>query len=143
MVRSLEITKSGTSGTDIHDLTEDVHDFVSETGVKDGAVVVFAPGSTAAITTIEYENGVLQDLRRAVEKLAPKDQHYDHDAAWGDGNGYSHVRSALVGPSCTVPIIEGKLILGTWQQLVLLDFDNKARRRRVIIQVIGDIGEGQ
>ena len=138
MVRSFELTKSGTSDTDIFDLTDDVQDFVATSGVRDGIVTVFTPGSTAAVTTIEFESGVLMDLKRAIERLAPRDERYAHDAAWGDGNGYAHVRSALVGPSCTIPVSGGKLVLGTWQQVVLLDFDNRPRRRRVAVQVVGD-----
>jgi secondary thiamine-phosphate synthase enzyme len=133
-----EFTFSGSGGTDIHDLTDDIREAVRKWGVKDGIAVVFTPGSTAAVTTIEYEPGVLEDLRRAIEKIAPADIDYAHNAAWGDGNGYSHVRSALLGPSASIPIHEGALVLGTWQQVVLLDFDNRARRRRVVLQVHGE-----
>jgi secondary thiamine-phosphate synthase enzyme len=87
---------------------------------------------------IEYEPGVLEDLKRAVEQIAPANLDYAHNAAWGDGNGYSHVRSALLGPSVSIPVHEGDLVLGTWQQVVLLDFDNKARRRRLVLQVLGE-----
>jgi secondary thiamine-phosphate synthase enzyme len=133
-----EFTYSGTTGTDIHDLTSDLRDAVREWGVTEGVATVFAPGSTAAVTMIEYESGVLEDLRRAVEKIAPANLDYAHNAAWGDGNGYSHVRSALLGPSVSIPVHEGDLVLGTWQQVVLLDFDNKARRRRLVLQVMGE-----
>lgn len=133
-----EFSYSGTTGTDIHDLTPDLRDAVREWGVTEGVATVFAPGSTAAVTMIEYESGVLEDLRRAVEKIAPANLDYAHNAAWGDGNGYSHVRSALLGPSVSIPVHEGELVLGTWQQVVLLDFDNKARRRRLVLQVTGE-----
>lgn len=133
-----ELSYPGTAGTDIHDLTDDLRDAVRGWGVQEGIAVVFAPGSTAAVTMIEYEPGVLQDLRRAVEKIAPADLDYAHNAAWGDGNGYAHVRSALLGPSVSIPVHEGDLVLGTWQQVVLLDFDNKARRRRLVLQVLGE-----
>jgi secondary thiamine-phosphate synthase enzyme len=133
-----EFSYSGTTGTDIHDLTHDLRDAVREWGVTEGVATVFAPGSTAAVTMIEYESGVLEDLRRAVEKIAPANLDYAHNAAWGDGNGYSHVRSALLGPSVSIPVHEGELVLGTWQQVVLLDFDNKARRRRLVLQVMGE-----
>jgi secondary thiamine-phosphate synthase enzyme len=96
------------------------------------------PGSTAAITTIEYEPGVLGDLQRAVERLVPRDIPYEHDQRWGDGNGYSHVRAAILGPSVTIPLIEGRLVLGTWQQVVCVDFDNRPRHRKVIFHVIGE-----
>ena len=96
---------------------------------------MFTPGSTAAITTIEFESGAVADLARAIDGIAPTGAHYDHDARWGDGNGYSHVRAALLGPSLTVPIADGELLLGTWQQIILCDFDNRPRTRRIIVQV--------
>jgi len=133
-----EQTYRGTTGTDIHDVTGDVRSAVEDMGIRNGTVTVFTPGSTAAVTTIEYESGVLADLERAIERLAPRSDHYDHDARWGDGNGYSHVRSALLGPSITIPVHQGRLVLGTWQQVVLLDFDNKARERRLAITAQGD-----
>jgi secondary thiamine-phosphate synthase enzyme len=123
--------------TDIHDLTGDIAATVAESGVEDGQALVFTPGSTAAITTIEFESGAVADLGRAINEMAPTGAHYDHDARWGDGNGYSHVRAALMGPSLSVPIIDGQLALGTWQQVVLCDFDNRPRRRKVIVQVSG------
>jgi secondary thiamine-phosphate synthase enzyme len=132
-----ELAYEGTSDTDVHDLTEDVRRGVEASGIAEGVAVVFTPGSTASVTTIEYEPGVLQDLRDAIERIAPEHIPYAHDAAWHDGNGHSHVRSALLGPSVSVPVHEGKLVLGTWQQVVLLDFDVRARRRRVVLTVIG------
>ena len=127
-----------TSDTDVLDLTSEVTDAVRRSGVKEGHALVFVPGSTAAITTIEYEDGVLEDLREAVERLAPRGRPYKHDARWGDGNGYAHVRAALLGPGLTVPIAAGRLLIGTWQQIVLLDFDNRPRERKVIVQVSGE-----
>ncbi|MFH1131703.1 MAG: secondary thiamine-phosphate synthase enzyme YjbQ [Pseudomonadota bacterium] len=138
MNKSFEFTRRTSEGTDILDLTDEVSTRVSDSGVTSGQAVVFAPGSTAAVTTIEYEQGVLDDLRGAIERLAPRDMHYQHDARWGDGNGYSHVRAALMGPSLSIPIIDGKLALGTWQQVVLMDFDNRPRQRRIIVQVVGE-----
>jgi len=138
MVKTYELTRRTTAGTDIVDLTDEVARRVAESGVQHGQVLVFTPGSTAAITTIEYEPGVLKDLAQAIERLAPRELHYDHDARWGDGNGYSHVRSALLGGSFTVPVVGGELVLGTWQQIVLLDFDNHGRQRRVVVQVSGE-----
>lgn len=139
MIKSYEITKnSATDETDIFDLTADIQKLLEKSKIKNGIVTVFTPGSTAAVTTIEFERGVLEDLKRAIEKLAPRGHRYAHDAAWGDGNGHAHVRSALVGPSCSIPISEGNLMLGTWQQVVLLDFDNRPRRRRVVIQIMGE-----
>jgi secondary thiamine-phosphate synthase enzyme len=132
------LTTPASSGTDITDLTDRVAGLAAESGVGDGMVLVFAPGSTAAVTTIEYESGVIEDLKRAVERLAPEGVHYDHDRRWGDGNGYAHVRAALIGPSLTAPLTDGRLVLGTWQQIVLLDFDNKPRQRRVLVKIMGE-----
>lgn len=126
-----------TSGTDIIDLTDDVVDFVAESGIDDGLVVVFTPGSTAGVTTIEHESGALADLRDALDRIAPPDGVYEHNLRWGDGNGYSHVRSALVGPSLSIPVLDGRPELGTWQQVVLCDFDNRPRTRRVRLQALG------
>ncbi len=132
-----EITLQGTPETDVHDVTAEVQAAVAESGVKEGVVVVFTPGSTAAVTTIEYEPGAVSDLVRALREIAPEQREYAHNARWGDGNGYSHLRAALLGPSVSIPVAGGKVVLGTWQQVVVLDFDNKARRRRVVMQVVG------
>ena len=124
---------------DIIDLTSRVHDLVTESGITNGLCSVFVTGSTAAITTIEFEPGVLKDLTRSLSILAPSDIGYAHDTRWGDGNGRSHVKAALVGPSLTVPVVDGDLVLGTWQQIVLLELDTRARRDRVVlITVIGE-----
>ncbi len=131
------ITILTTKKTDIIEITPHAESKVKESGVRQGAAMLFIPGSTAALTTIEFESGVINDLRKAVERLAPRDIPYEHDKRWGDGNGYSHVRAALLGPSLHIPIIEGKMALGTWQQIVLLDFDNRPRHRRILVQVIG------
>lgn len=128
----------GTSGdTDIIDITSDVSRTVSESGLKQGEVLIFVPGSTAAITTIEYESGAVRDLKEAIERLVPTGIPYRHDARWGDGNGFAHVRAALLGPSLTVPLIKGRLALGTWQQIVLVDFDHEPRERRVLVTISG------
>jgi secondary thiamine-phosphate synthase enzyme len=136
-----EITLPGTGGTDVHDLSGPLAAALAESGVEAGEMTLFCPGSTAGITTIEYENGVLEDLKAALERMAPRDISYAHDARWGDGNGYSHVRAALVGPSLTIPLIDGRPTLGTWQQVVLLDFDNRPRQRRLVIQIAGNEAE--
>jgi len=138
MIETYDLTCRTTSGTDIIDLTDEIAARVTEAGLTHGQALVFTPGSTAAITTIEFESGVVEDLRAAIERMAPQELHYRHDARWGDGNGYSHVRSALVGGSFTVPVVDGRLVLGTWQQVVLLDFDNHGRQRRVVVQVSGE-----
>ncbi len=130
-----EILVQTSTKTDIIDLTPQVAKEVKKSSVENGAIILFVPGSTGALTTIEFESGVVNDLKKAIERMAPKDIHYEHNERWGDGNGYSHVRAALIGPSLHVPIIAGKMALGTWQQIVLLDFDNRPRNRRVIIQI--------
>ena len=130
--------KQTTSGTDILDITDDVEAAVSASKVTNGLVTVGVAGSTASITTIEYESGVVADLRAAIERIAPAKMHYDHNDRWHDGNGYSHVRSALLGPSASIPLHQGSLVLGTWQQLVLCDFDNRGRNRAVYVQIIGE-----
>jgi secondary thiamine-phosphate synthase enzyme len=124
--------------TDMHDITDHASRFVSSCGIRNGVLIVFVPGSTAGVTTIEYEDGALEDLKKAIERMAPANIHYAHDARWGDGNGFSHVRAAILGPSLAVPIVRGRLGLGTWQQILLVDFDNGPRDRHVILQAMGE-----
>jgi secondary thiamine-phosphate synthase enzyme len=123
---------------DIIDISDGVASVSSRSGIKEGLVTVFCPGSTGALTTIEYESGVLSDLKRAIEQVAPSDIPYEHDKRWGDGNGFSHVRAALMKPSLSIPMIKGSLVLGTWQQIVFMDFDNKKRQRRVVVHIVGE-----
>ncbi|MFQ5646158.1 MAG: secondary thiamine-phosphate synthase enzyme YjbQ [bacterium] len=132
------VTFSTTGDTDIIDITQKVKEKVTETGVSEGSVIIFVPGSTASVTTIEYESGVVDDLKEAINRIAPESGHYRHNARWGDGNGYAHVRAALLGPSLVVPVFEGQICLGTWQQIVLLDFDNRPRTRKLVLQVSGN-----
>jgi secondary thiamine-phosphate synthase enzyme len=120
------------------DVTDDVAQVVQSTGVRTGMAIVAVTGSTAAVTTIEYEPGALADLRRALDRLAAPDEDYAHNARWGDGNGFSHVRSALLKTSIAVPVIDGHLALGTWQQIVVLNLDNRARDREVVVLVTGN-----
>ena len=122
---------------DILDLTPQVSDVLASSGLQEGQVTVFVPGSTAGVTTIEFEPGLVRDLPEALERIAPMGKTYHHDATWGDGNGYAHVRAAMTGPSLVVPFHDGRLLLGTWQQIVLMDFDNRSRDRRLIVQLIG------
>ncbi|OQX52167.1 MAG: secondary thiamine-phosphate synthase enzyme [Candidatus Aminicenantes bacterium 4484_214] len=122
---------------DIINLTGPIQDKLAALGLKEGQVTVFVPGSTGGVTTIEFEPGLVKDLSEALDRVAPEGQVYHHDARWGDGNGFSHVRAALIGPSLTVPFQDGRLLLGTWQQIVLIDFDNRPRRRQLVIQFMG------
>jgi secondary thiamine-phosphate synthase enzyme len=126
-----------TGSLDIINISPRIEDLVARHTVFTGFLILFIAGSTAALTTIEYEQGAIEDLRRAIERIAPQDLPYEHDRRWGDGNGYAHVRAALLGPSLAVPLQEGRLKLGTWQQIVLCDFDNRPRRREVIVQLHG------
>lgn len=122
----------------MHDITEGVAARVAESGLRDGTVTIFCPSSTSALTTIEYESGALSDLARLFDEIADPDRDYAHNARWGDGNGHSHLRAALLGPSLTVPFSDGQLTLGTWQQILYVDFDNKARQRELVVQVMGE-----
>jgi len=106
--------------------------------MNSGTVTVFVPGSTAGVTTIEYESGLVADLKDLWERIVPRDIHYDHDRRWGDGNGHSHVRAAILGPSLVVPFADGRLTLGTWQQIIFLDFDNRPRSRQAVLQIMGE-----
>lgn len=137
-VKSISFQIKTRGYTDIQDITHRVQEEVSASGIKDGTATLFVPGSTAGITSIEYESGVLKDLRVAIERLAPESAHYEHDSRWGDGNGFSHVRAAFLGASFSVPFSNSRLLLGTWQQIVVIDFDNRPRSRQVLIQVVGD-----
>ncbi len=123
---------------DAHDLTPRVETIVSDSGVRDGVVVVHTPSSTSAVTTIEFEAGALDDLRRALDEIAPADRGYRHNLAWGDGNGHAHLRAALLGPSLSLPIVAGRVRLGEWQQILFLDFDVRARQREIVVQVVGE-----
>jgi len=124
--------------SDVIDLTAELNEFVSVAGAQSGLVTVAVVGSTAGITTIEYEPGLVADLRKAFERVAPAGVAYAHDARWGDGNGHSHVRASLLGPSVTLPLVQGAVVLGTWQQVVLVDFDTRPRTRRVVMQLLGE-----
>jgi secondary thiamine-phosphate synthase enzyme len=124
-------------GSRMIDLMDAVSAVLSESGMTEGQVTVFAPGATAGITTIEFEPGLLHDFPEALERVAPANHPYQHDGTWGDGNGHSHVRASLIGPSLTVPFLNGRLLLGTWQQIVLVDCDTRPRKRDIVAQLIG------
>lgn len=130
--------RSTTAETDLIDLTDEVSRLIHEAGLREGTVILFCPGSTGALTTIEYEPGVVEDLRKAIERMAPQDIPYAHDRRWGDGNGHSHVRAALVGPSLAIPVSKGRALLGTWQQIILCDFDVRSRERQIVVQILGE-----
>lgn len=138
MVFSETISFSTRGFSDIIDITDQVESVAKRSSIENGLVTVFCPGSTGAVTTIEYESGVLRDLQKAIERIVPSNIPYEHDQRWGDGNGFSHVRAALMKPSLTIPIQNGKLSLGTWQQIVFIDFDNRRRQRNLVVQVLGE-----
>ncbi len=137
MVHTHAITLSTKGDNDIHDLTGEVAAAAKASGARNGVVTVFVPGSTAGVTAIEHERGMIRDLQEFLERIAPADAPYHHNHG-GDSNGHAHVRSAFIGPSLTVPLIEGRLGLGTWQQIVLVDFDDRPRKREVTVQVLGE-----
>ena len=138
MVVTAELSLHTRGNADMHDLTEAVAEKVRAAGLRDGVVTVFCPSSTSALTTIEFESGALADLKRALDELAPPGRDYQHNRRWGDGNGHAHLRAALLGPSLTVPFTDGTLRLGTWQQILFIDFDNRPRDRRLVVQIIGE-----
>jgi secondary thiamine-phosphate synthase enzyme len=123
---------------DVLDITHQISQAVAGSGLKNGVATIFCPGSTSALTTIEYEPGCVSDLRRLFDEIAPAGRAYAHEAAWGDGNGHSHIRASLLGPSLSVPFVDGRLTLGTWQQIIYVDFDNRPRRRELVVQVMGE-----
>jgi secondary thiamine-phosphate synthase enzyme len=133
---SLSLSTRG--NTDIHDITDQVAEAVAQSGLTGGVVTVFCPSSTSALTTIEYEPGCVSDLRRLFDEIVPPNRSYAHEAAWGDGNGHSHMRAALLGPSLSVPFVSGRLTLGTWQQIIYVDFDVRSRRRELVVQIVGE-----
>jgi secondary thiamine-phosphate synthase enzyme len=122
----------------IIDITDGVRSELRASGLKSGIVTLFTASSTSALTTIEYESGVVHDLQQLFDRIAPPDMDYRHNLRWGDGNGHAHARHALLGPSLTIPFVEGQMTLGTWQQIVFLDFDNRARSRSVVVQIMGE-----
>ena len=138
MVATYRHELSTTGQGDAHDLTPVVARAVAQSGIRTGIATVFVAGSTAAVTTIEFEPGAVQDLNAVFESLAPRGAEYAHHLRWGDDNGSSHARAALLGPSIAVPIVGGELALGTWQQIALFEFDTRARRRDVVVQMLGE-----
>jgi secondary thiamine-phosphate synthase enzyme len=135
-VISKTIQLSSKGQDDVIDITKQVSNVVKDSNIENGTVTIFVAGSTAAVTTIEYEPGLINDFPEMLSRIIPKNIEYEHDNTWHDGNGHSHVRASLVGPSLTVPIINGKLTLGTWQQIVLLEMDTRPRNRNLILQIM-------
>jgi len=138
MIYGKELTLQSKGELDVIDLSPQVQEVVNHSGITNGLVCVFVPGATGAITTIEYEPGLLHDLPSALERLFPKGIPYEHELQWHDGNGHSHVRASVLGPSLTIPIRDGRAILGTWQQIVFIELDIRARSRRILVQVMGE-----
>jgi len=138
MVVTETISLQTKGNCDITDITPQVAKKVSDTDINSGTVTLFVSGSTAGLTTIEFESGVLSDFQDMWQRIIPKDIHYEHDRAWGDGNGHSHVRASLLGAFLVVPFSNKKLALGTWQQIILVDFDNRSRSRQIVLQIIGE-----
>jgi secondary thiamine-phosphate synthase enzyme len=131
------ISVSTRGNSEVCDITEDVAGVLTGTGLREGLVTVFVTGSTASITTTEFEPGLRKDIPDALERIAPHGTRYHHDDTWHDGNGFSHVRAAIMGPSLSIPFSQGVMVLGTWQQIVLVDHDNRPREREIVVQVMG------
>ncbi len=137
MVQTGSIRLNTRGNGDVHEITRQIADLVRSSGMSDGIVTVFCPSSTSGVTTIEYESGCVSDLLRLFDEIAPQNKPYAHQERWHDGNGHSHVRAALLGPSLSVPFVGKSLTLGTWQQVIYIDFDNKPRGRELVVQMIG------
>lgn len=137
-VKTSSISLSTKGNADVIDITDQVARSVLQSGLNDGTVTIFCPSATSALTTLEYERGAISDLRRLFDEIIPWDREYAHNERWHDGNGHSHVRAALLGPSLTVPFVDQELTLGTWQQIIYIDFDNRARQRKLVVQLIGE-----
>lgn len=136
ITKQIELKTKGAG--DFVDITAQIQKNLEKSGLKEGNATVFVIGSTAAITTLEYEPGLVSDLKELYEKLVPSNKTYAHDETWGDANGFSHLRAALQGPSLIVPFVAGKLIVGTWQQIVFAEFDNRPRERKITLQFLGE-----
>ena len=138
MIHNAYVQISSRGHADMHDITTEVDRALHESGVHNGLVTVFTASSTSALTTIEYESGALADLQRALDEIAPQNREYKHNLRWGDGNWHSHLRAALLKPSLSIPVIDGQMTLGTWQQILFIDFDVRSRQRKLVVQIIGE-----
>jgi secondary thiamine-phosphate synthase enzyme len=135
-MEKISLTTNGFN--DMRDITDKVAELIEKSHISDGIVTIFVPGSTGGITTIEYESGLIKDFPDFMEKLAPYKSHYEHNETWGDANGASHLRASLIGPSLTVPFTNKKMTLGTWQQIIFIDFDTHSRNRNIVVQIMGE-----
>ena len=138
MIKNTAVSFNSRGNADVNDITDQVAEAIRRSELKDGTVTIFCPSSTSALTTIEYESGCVSDLRRMFDEIVPADREYAHNARWGDGNGHSHIRAALLGASLTVPFIGGRMTLGTWQQIIHVDFDNRPRQRQLVVHMMGE-----
>jgi secondary thiamine-phosphate synthase enzyme len=138
MVKTVSLSLSTRGTCDLREITHQVSEAINDSGMTDGIVTVFVPGATGGVTTIEFEPGAVRDFQDFMERSIPSDGVYRHNERWGDGNGFSHVRAASLGPSLTVPFKDRELLLGTWQQIVVADFDNGPRQRQVVLQILGE-----
>ena len=138
MVKTGSIQLSTRGNADVKEITAQIAKLIRESEITNGTVTIFCPSSTSALATIEYESGCVNDLRRLFDEIIPPNREYAHNARWRDGNGHSHIRASLLGPSLTIPFVEGSLTLGTWQQVIYIDFDVRSRQRELVVQIIGD-----
>lgn len=138
MIQTDTIELSSRGDSDVIDISPHVQEILNKSGIREGAITIFVPGSTGALTTIEYESGAVTDLKNLLEKIIPRNQNYSHNLRWGDGNGHSHLRAALLGPSLSIPVVDSTMTLGTWQQIIFIDCDNRPRQRRIIVQIMGE-----
>lgn len=138
MIRNFDFTIQTKGFSDIIDITDRINKLISDSGFQNGLATTFISGATASITTIEYEPGLINDLKNALERLFSQNIYYEHNSRWGDGNGFSHIRAAFLGPSLSIPFQNMRLLLGTWQQIILIDHDNRSRNRTVLVQLIGE-----
>jgi secondary thiamine-phosphate synthase enzyme len=137
-VKTGSISLNTRGNTDICNITKELERLVIESGLKSGTLTIFCPSSTSGLTTVEFEPGAVADLKRLFAELVPSERDYAHNAAWDDGNGHSHMRASLLGPSLTIPFVEKTLTLGTWQQVVYVDFDTRSRHRELVVQIVGE-----
>jgi secondary thiamine-phosphate synthase enzyme len=138
MVKTGSIELNTRGNADVKEITAQIAQLVHESQLRNGTVTIFCPSSTSALTTIEYESGCVNDLRRLLDEIIPPNREYAHNARWRDGNGHSHIRASLLGPSLTIPFVEGNLTLGTWQQVIYVDFDIRSRHRELVLQIVGE-----